>query len=139
MRKSNFEKMGGTYRDVNGYLIPNLTVDSRRYSIGKYGRLHERYIKEKHRCFYSHLLVCGKLLDYLEKVDCKAKTEVERLISLLAKKQGVTEKFKAENQLKWVGLMNKIKAQAEEFVCRDIVYKRQHLCLKQSNKLHQRP
>ena len=44
-------------------------------------------------------------------------------MSLLAEKQGVTEQLKAENQLKWVGLMNNIKAQAEEKIYSDIVYK----------------
>ena len=33
-----------------------------------------------------------------------------------------SEEIKAKNQLKWVGLMNNIKAQAEEFVLRDFVY-----------------
>ena len=42
---------------------------------------------------------------------------------MLAEKQGVTEQLKAENQLKWVGLMNNIKAQAEEKIYSDIVYK----------------
>lgn len=44
-------------------------------------------------------------------------------MSLLAEKQGVTEQLKAENQLNRVGLMNNIKAQAEEKIYSDIVYK----------------
>ena len=38
--KSLFEEMGGTYRQVGDYLIPNLTVpDTGNYQIGKYGRM----------------------------------------------------------------------------------------------------
>ena len=66
----------------------------------------------------------GKLLEHLEKIDCKARNELDRLIPLLAKQQGVTEQLKAENQLKWVGLMNNIKAQVEEKIYAEIVYVR---------------
>ena len=64
----------------------------------------------------------GKLFDYLKEIDLKAQNELDRLIPILAEQQGVTEELKAKNQLKWVGLMNNIKAQAEEFVLRDFVY-----------------
>lgn len=68
-------------------------------------------------------MLSGNLSDYLHQVDSKAKKELNRLISLPAEKQGVTEQLKAENQLKWVGLINNIKAQVEEKIYSDIVYK----------------
>ena len=34
----------------------------------------------------------------------------------------MTEQLKAENQLKWVGLMNSLKAQAEETILTELVY-----------------
>ncbi len=37
-------------------------------------------------------------------------------------KAGVTERLKAEDPLEWVGLMNTIKAQAEEIVLHDLIY-----------------
>ena len=52
----------------------------------------------------------------------RQKNELNRLISLLAEKQGVTEKLKTENQLKWVGLMNNIKSQAEDIIYTEIIY-----------------
>ena len=64
----------------------------------------------------------GKLFDYLKEIDLKVQNELDRLIPILAEQQGITEEIKAKNQLKWVGLMNNIKAQAEEFVLRDFVY-----------------
>ncbi len=64
----------------------------------------------------------GKLFDYLKKIDLRVKNELDRLIPLLAEQQGVTEQLKAENQLKWVGLMNNIKFQAEEIVMKEVVY-----------------
>lgn len=123
--QSLFEKNGGTYRREGDYLIPNISVpDTKEYNIGKYGRLHKKFLKENYPAYYSTLLMSGKLFDYLEKIDLRAKNELDRLIPLLAKQQGVTKKLKAENQLKWVGLMNNIKAQVEEKIYAEIVYVR---------------
>lgn len=119
--KSIFEKNGGTYRNENGILIPNLTAPETSKEIGKYGSLHKKFIKQNYRAFYSTLLIKGTLFDYLENVDLKAKNEINRLIPLLAEKQGVTEQLKAENQLKWVGMMNNIRQSAEEIVMKDVV------------------
>ena len=123
--KSLFEKNGGTYRREGDYLIPNISVpDTKEYNIGKYGRLHKKFIKGNYPGYYTTLLMSGKLFDYLEKIDLRAKNELNRLIPLLAEQQGVTEQLKAENQLKWVGLINNIKAQVEEIIYAEIVYVR---------------
>ena len=121
--KSGFEKNGGTYIMVGDYCIPNLQAPKTNEQIGKYGRLHKKFIKENHPAMYTALMLSGNLSDYLHQVDLKAKKELSKLISLLAEKQGVTEQLKAENQLNRVGLMNNIKAQAEEKIYSDIVYK----------------
>ena len=121
--KSFFEQNGGTYTKVGDYYFPDLQVEETNISIGKYGRLHHKFIKENHSVMYSALTLSGNLSDYLRQVDSKAQRELNRLISLLSEKQGVTEQLKAENQLQWVGLMNNIKAQAEEIVLTEIVYR----------------
>ena len=43
-----------------------------------------------------------------------AQTRPEAMIPALAKETGATESLKAADQLKWVGIMNSCKAQAEE-------------------------
>ena len=120
--QSLFEKNGGTYRQEGGYLIPNLQVPKTSGTIGKYGSLHKKFLKQNYPAYYSSLLMTGKLFNYLKEIDLKAQNELVRLIPILAEQQGITEEIKAKNQLKWVGLMNNIKAQAEEFVLRDFVY-----------------
>ncbi len=40
----------------------------------------------------------------------------------MARKQGVTEQLKAVDMMRWVGLMNNIRACADEIVLNDIVY-----------------
>ena len=46
----------------------------------------------------------------------------EELIKEMAKKQGVTEELKATDMMRWIGLMNNIRACADEIVLNDIVY-----------------
>ena len=120
--KERFIENGIEYVKIGDYYIPNLTVPQQQYTIGKYGSLHKKFIKEHHNAFYSLLLVNGTLLEYLEKIDTKAKSEVDRLITELADKQGVTEQLKATDQMKWVGMMNNIKAQAEKFIYTNMLY-----------------
>ena len=44
------------------------------------------------------------------------------IINSLAEEKNVDEHLKATNQLKWVGLMNNFKAQAEEIVLSELIY-----------------
>ena len=44
------------------------------------------------------------------------------IVQSLAKRNGVTEKLKAENQMEWVRQMNACKAQAEEIVKAKLIY-----------------
>ena len=64
------------------------------------------------------LLITSSLAD----IDTSACNMAEYLIKEMAKKQGVTEQLKAEDMTKWVGLMNNIRACADEILLNDIVY-----------------
>ena len=68
------------------------------------------------------MLLSGKLNKHLEEVDQQADEMVKRLVSQMVKLQGVTEELKAQDQLKWVGVMNNIRAAAEEIVLKELVY-----------------
>ena len=60
---------------------------------------------------------------YNDIIDAMKNKDKDRLEVLRMVKGAIQlEEIKAKNQLKWVGLMNNIKAQAEEFVLRDFVY-----------------
>ena len=48
--------------------------------------------------------------------------KAEYLIKEMARKQGVTEELKGKDMMKWIGLMNNIRACADEIVLNDIVY-----------------
>ena len=104
--------------------LPDLTVlTGKKHNIGKYGRIHGGYIKRPRPCKYSAMMIQGTWLDYLAEVDNAAKSEVERLVKNFADNLSISEELKATDQMQWVGLMNYIKAQAEEIVMKNIVYR----------------
>ena len=115
--KSLFEQMGGTYREENGYLIPNLTLpDEEQVEIGIWGQRYLRYIKQYHKVRYTNLLTSGKLNGYLADINNQAEDMFFRLVKQMAEREGVTEKLKADNQMEWVGRMNNIRSRATEIV-----------------------
>ena len=67
-------------------------------------------------------MITGELTAHLNRVDQEAREQVESLMKQMAEKQGVTEQVKIQDQMKWVGLMNGIKACAEEIVLKERVY-----------------
>ena len=52
----------------------------------------------------------------------EAGNRMEQIVPELAKRNGVTEKLKAENQMEWVRQMNACKAQAEKVVKAELIY-----------------
>ena len=121
--KSLFEQMGGTYREINGYLIPNLSLpDEEQVEIGVWGQRHLRYLKQHNKVLYTNLLTSGKLNGYLADLDKQAEDMLFRLVKQMAEHEDVTEQLKADNQIEWVARMNNIRCRATEIVNNDIIY-----------------
>ena len=91
--KSIFEEMGGTYSNINGYLLPNLAMPESP-PLGKYGRMQRRYLKEHRPVLYTNLLMTGKLNQHLAEIDEACERRMELLISQMAMQEGVTEALK---------------------------------------------
>ena len=118
-----YEKLGGTYHEENGHLIPDIALPEQTdYQIGKYGRMHLVYIKQHRRGRYTTLLTEGKLNARLHEIDLEASEMFVNIIHCLAAERGIDENLKACDMLRWVAEMNSIKASAEEVVLREVVY-----------------
>ena len=119
---SFYETLGGTYREENGHLIPNVTLPEQTdYQVSKYGRMHLDYIKQHRHGRYTTLLTEGKLNSHLHEIDVQANEMLETIIPRLADERGIDENLKAHDMLRWVAEMNNIKASAEEIVLREVV------------------
>ena len=120
--KTLYEKLGGTYREENGRLIPEIELpEQTNYQIGKYGQFYLDYIKNHRRGRHITLLTEGKLNARLHEIDLEANEMLETIIPHLATKSGIDEDLKVRDMLRWVAEMNNIKASAEEIVLREVV------------------
>ena len=116
------EKNGMSYTLYGDYYLPDLVLNEEEPIYGKYGMLRKQFLKEHRSARYQYLLLTGKLNEHLNQTDQEAREQVEMLMEQMAEKQDVTEELKAQDQMKWVRLMNNIKASAEEIVLKNMVY-----------------
>ena len=84
--------------------------------------MRERYLREHRKVLYFNLFTSGKLYGHLAEIDTSACNIAVYLIKEMTRKQGVTEQLKATDMMRWIGLMNNIRACADEIVLNDIVY-----------------
>ena len=124
LEKSTHDNAYGLdYTLVNDYYLPNLTATaSAEHPIGRWGRLHKRYLKEQHPVRYNQLLLSGELASYLASLDKQADEQLSLIIRQMQDAEGVTEALKAENQLEWVRQMNSIRSRAEEIIKTELIF-----------------
>ena len=102
-QKSFYEQNGGTYTPVGEVLLPNLTIaEAEPLSIGKYGRMRKRYLREHRPVLYNNLLMTGKLDQHLTEIDEACEERMEIIVRQMAKRENVTEALKAADQMEWV-------------------------------------
>ena len=124
MEKVIYDEKNGLWYELQGdYYIPCLKLPKEEQQpIGVWGQRHLRYIKQNRRVLYFNLLTSGKLNGYLADLDKQAEEMFTRLVKQTAESEGVTEQFKADNQMEWVARMNNIRNRATEIVNHDIIY-----------------
>ena len=112
-----------TYTRSGDYWIPNLSLSQQEnLPLGKYGRMRKAYLQEHRPVLWNSLILSEKLYPHLREIDETANSRLERMMPELMQSAGVTEALKASNPLKWVGLMNSLKAQAEEVILTELIY-----------------
>ena len=112
-----------TYTQNGDYLIPNLRLSEQPSKpLGKYGRMRKAYLKTHRPILYNQLLMQEKLYPHLIEIDETAQSRLEQMMPQLAKDAGATEQLKASDPMRWVGLMNTCKAQAEEILMAELIH-----------------
>ena len=120
---TEFEKLGGTYRQAGDYFLPNLEIDNQiGVQIGVWGERHRRHLKEHHRVRYYNLLTAGTLNDYLAEVESRAQALFDTLVRKLSEEENLTEKLKASDSMEWVRRSNSIRNRATEIVNAEIIF-----------------
>ncbi len=116
------ERTGLKYELVGDYYLVAGDDESEERPIGIWGQRHLRYLKQHSKTVYAELLTSGKLNSYLADLNEQADDMFFRLVKDLAKKDGITETLKAENQMLWVQRMNAIRETATEIVNNNLIY-----------------
>ena len=120
---TEFEKLGGTYRQAGNYFLPNLEIDNQSdVQIGIWGQRHRRHLKEHHRVRYYNLLTTGMLNDYLAEVESRAQAMFDMLVRELSEKENLTEKLKASDPMEWVRRSNNLRNRATEIVNAEVIF-----------------
>ena len=112
-----------TYEKCGDYLIPNLIPDPEpEGELRKFGLMRKFYLENYRRGIYSGLLLSGELNKHLLMIQEQAEKRFDLLVEQMAKREGVTEQLKAQDQMLWVKKMNSIRMRAEEIVREEIIY-----------------
>ena len=117
------ERTGIEYVRQGDYYIPNLVLPKqKKIHLNKYGRMRLNYLKEHKKAEYTIMSMQNTLIDHLEEIQETATKRVNQIIEDLKAKSNLTEDMKNTDMLYWVGTMNSIKNQAEEFVLKELIY-----------------
>lgn len=112
-----------TYTRCGDYYIPDLKLSEQPEApIGKYGRMRQRYLKEHRPSLYSSLILSEKLYPHLLEIDRAAHERMDAMLPRMMGAAGVTEELKARDPMRWVGLMNMLRAQIDELIFCELIY-----------------
>ena len=122
-KNERMNQMKITYREVNGYLIPNLKLppEDANISLGKWGMMHKSHLEKNKKAFFNTLLMQGKLYQPCAEVEKQANEMYDLIIEQMKEAEGVIEQLKEENQMEWVQRMGNIEARAREIVCEELL------------------
>lgn len=112
-----------TYRNENGYEIPNLAFRAKPpVTLGKYAYIRKRYLKQHRKVLYINLLTSDKLNEHLWDIEQTALERLETIVSAMVKSEGITERLKRKDPMLWVQKMNSIRSRAEETILSELIY-----------------
>lgn len=113
-----------TYREVNGYLIPNLKLppEEANVRLGKWGMMYKSHLEKHRSALFNSLLIKGKLYQHCAEVERQANEMYDILIEQMKESEIVTEELKEQNQLEWVQKMGNIQQRAKEIVSDNLIY-----------------
>ena len=71
---------------------------------------------------YSSLILSEKLYPHLLEIDRAACERMDAMLPRMMEAAGVTEELKARDPMRWVGLMNMLRAQIDELIFCELIY-----------------
>ena len=84
--------------------------------------MRKKYLQENRPLLWNQMILSETLYPHLLEIEQTANERLERMLPEMAAKAGATERLKAEDPMKWVGLMNTLKDQAEEVILKELIF-----------------
>ena len=118
------EQTGISYTLHGDYYLPDLILpeEEDKRPIGKWGSLHNSYLKQHKRAVYNYLVSNLTLHTHLADIDEQARSMFDTLTEQMMKSEGITEELKEQNQIEWICCMGNIQERATEIVCKELIY-----------------
>lgn len=120
--KKKIHENGIDYVLVGDYYIPDLKLPEETRSIGHYGRLHRKYLRQVKPMVFDELVLAGQLWTYLADLNEQATERREVMMRQFMEKEGVTEELKQRNRYEWVRRMNGIRSRVNEIIMKEMIY-----------------
>ncbi|NLD02021.1 MAG: TnpV protein [Clostridiales bacterium] len=112
-----------SYRREGAYLVPNLMPDEQTAeAIGRYGLMRRTHLENNRPLIYDQMMTEGTLYAHLAQIDKRAEERLELMMRRGKARMNLSEELKDKDPMAWVGLMNNLKAQAEEVILEDLIY-----------------
>ena len=95
------------YHKVGDYYYPDLKINENKIELTRFGRELLEYMQQQ---------------QYSKEMDQEMNEQYDLLVEQFKKRRGITEKLKAQDQLKWVREMNNIDHCVREIIRNQFIY-----------------
>ena len=119
--KPRIKENGIDYILVGDYYIPDLKLSEERSPIGKYGRMHQEYLREVHPARLNTLILTGELSRHVPDLERTGTGTVRHYHGADESCRG-RDQTGAYRQMEWVQRCNNIHNRAEEIVLHEMIY-----------------
>ena len=116
------EATGLDYVLAGDYYIPAIELpEDDDLPIGKWGRMHQACLEKTNPLLFNHLVLTGKLHNYLADLNEQAQNRYQLIVKQMADSEGVTGDLKRRSQWDWIRAMNSIINRAEEIIQHEMI------------------
>ena len=88
--------------------------------LGMWADLRKNYLLEEKPEDYAQLVEEKMVIEYLVAIEERYSKRFDELVERQMEREGVDEKLKVENPLKWVGLVNNIRSCVKEILIEEL-------------------
>ena len=88
--------------------------------LGMWADLRKNYLLEEKPEDYAELVEEKMVIEYLVAIEERYSKRFDELIEQQMEREGVDEKLKVENPLKWIGLVNNIRSCVKEILIEEL-------------------